>query len=160
MHLPRRSVPFLVAAVALAAANGCSSTVDTHGAVLRESVVAQLRPGVHTQDDVVQLLGSPSSKAPFDPGTWYYIGEKSEYIAFFDPKVTERKVLVLRFDETGRLASMGSLSAEDGKQVAFVERETPTAGHELGFIEQLLGNMGRFNAPNTRAFGRGPGGGF
>ena len=34
---------------------------------------------------------------------------------------------------------------EDGQEVAMVERETPTRGKELSLLQQLFGNLGRFN---------------
>ena len=33
------------------------------------------------------------------------------------------------------------------KAVQIVGKETPTEGHDLTFIEQMLGNLGRFNSP-------------
>ena len=153
-----RSLRLTAALVAAAAVVACSPTLETHGHILRDPAVKQLQPGVQTREDIVRLLGSPSSKAPFDENTWYYIGHKTESVAFFKPDITEQNVLVLRFDESGTLQSAGKVSPESGKEVAFVERETPTAGHELGFMEQLLGNLGRFNAPSG-GFGRGGRGG-
>ena len=34
---------------------------------------------------------------------------------------------------------------EDGRTIAYVDRTTPTEGNELTLIQQLLGNLGRFN---------------
>ena len=153
-----RSLRLTVALAAVAALAACSPALETHGHILRDPAVGQLQPGIQTREDIVKLLGSPSSKAPFDENTWYYIGHKTETVAFFKPDITEQNVLVLRFDEGGTLQSAGKISPESGKEIAFVERETPTAGHELGFMEQLLGNLGRFNAPSG-GFGRGRGGG-
>lgn len=154
MRLTKLALRAAVLAVA-AGLSACSGTVETHGHMLRESAMKELRPGVQTREGVAKLLGSPSSVAPFDDRTWYYIGQKVESLAFFKPEVKERQVVVLRFDDGGILDSVKVLSAEDGRQIAFVDRETPTAGHELTFMEQLLGNMGRFNAPTGR---QGPGG--
>lgn len=126
---------------------GCSANVDSNGYVLRPEAVAQLEPGRQDTEAVRRLLGTPSSVAPFDPNVWYYIGQTTETVAFFDPTVTGRHILVLRFDDTGTLAEMNTLSGENGRQVALVSRETPTRGHSLGFMEQLLGNLGRFNKP-------------
>jgi outer membrane protein assembly factor BamE (lipoprotein component of BamABCDE complex) len=57
-------------------------------------------------------------------------------------------VLVVRFDEQGILEEIGTLRGEDGQEVVLVSRETPTAGHELTLIEQIVGNIGRFNRPS------------
>ena len=135
-----------MATAVLLAGAACSGTVDTHGHVLREETTQQIQPGLQTREDVLRLLGTPSSRAAFDDNTWYYIGEKTESLAFFKPDLMERKVLVVRFDNSGHVTSAKALDAEDRQEVALVSRETPTAGHELGLLEQLLGNIGRFNS--------------
>jgi outer membrane protein assembly factor BamE (lipoprotein component of BamABCDE complex) len=125
----------------------CAPTVDSTGHQVRPEALAQLKPGVLTRDDVRRLLGSPSSVAPFEPNVWYYIGEKQETVAFFNPTVLERHVLIVNFDENGVLQSVGNLDVADGAPITPVSRETPTKGQELTIMEQLLGNLGRFNTP-------------
>ena len=49
------------------------------------------------------------------------------------------------FDQSGLVDTIGSLDLEDGKKIAFITRETPTAGQKVTLIKQLLGNVGRFN---------------
>jgi hypothetical protein len=36
------------------------------------------------------------------------------------------------------------LDEEESQEVTLVSRQTPTAGHKLSILEQLLGNVGRF----------------
>lgn len=153
----------LAGAVSVLAA--CASNVEQHGHVLPDRVVQELRPGVVTRDGVIALLGTPSTVAPFDDKVWYYVSEDLKTVAFLRPDVVDRTVLALRFDEDGMLQDVSRLNAEDGTQVAVVQRETPTAGHEMTFFEQLLGNVGRFNSAGNAGLpgpgsGRGPGGGI
>ena len=91
------------------------------------------------------MLGTPSSESAFEPGTWYYISEVQQGYAFFQPEVVERSVLILRFNQNRVLDSISTLSKEDGSEVTLVSRETPTEGHRLNLLEQLIGNIGRFN---------------
>ncbi|WP_207478956.1 outer membrane protein assembly factor BamE [Arenibaculum pallidiluteum] len=123
----------------------CSPTVNTRGNLAEADRLQQIQPGVSTRDQVAALLGSPSSTSTFDRNTWYYIGQRTEQTAFFNPEIIERKVIQIRFDDTGRVQEMKQLDASDGHEVALVERRTPTAGRELGILEQILGNVGRFN---------------
>ena len=59
--------------------------------------------------------------------------------------MVERRILKLQFDQDGTLVSMEQLGLEDAQDVNLVDRETPTRGRELGALEQLLGNLGKFN---------------
>jgi hypothetical protein len=55
-----------------------------------------------------------------------------------------QKVLVLKFDPNGTLRTMDTLDRQDGKQIAMAPGATPSPGSEASFMQQLLGNVGRF----------------
>jgi len=56
-----------------------------------------------------------------------------------------QKVVAINFDETGSVSNVQRLELADGKVVQHVARVTPSPGKELSFLEQLLGNVGKFN---------------
>ena len=125
---------------------GCSPITDTRGNLPLEEVVETIERGKQNRDQIVAILGSPSTKATFGKqDTWYYIGKKTETLAFFEPKLIERKILVIKFDERGVVETVTSYDASDGKRVELVGRVTPTKGKELGVLEQIIGNLGRFS---------------
>ena len=119
--------------------------VEYRGNLPDPEVLATIQPGKHTRDDVTQKIGSPSSIAVFDDETWLYISQQVESRAFFEPKIKDRQVLVVSFDKNGFVNDIRKLSLEDGRTIQHVERTTPTAGNELTFLDQLVGNFGRFN---------------
>ena len=90
------------------------------------------------------LLGSPSSVSVLDGQDWYYIGSRFRTFAFFGPEVLERQVVAITFDPNGVVQSLDALGAENGREVRLVERETRTRGNDLTIVQQLLGNVGRF----------------
>jgi outer membrane protein assembly factor BamE (lipoprotein component of BamABCDE complex) len=102
-----------------------------------------INPGVDTKEDVVARLGTPSSVSTFLDNTWYYIGKRVEQFAFYAPEVTDRSVLVIEFDQVGVVDDTRYLTIYDGQAIDPVDRETPTEGKELTFMQQLLGNFGR-----------------
>ena len=57
--------------------------------------------------------------------------------------------MVVKFDEAGTVADVRELDQNAGKEVELVERTTPTAGRDMNFIEQMLGNVGRFSGGNA-----------
>jgi outer membrane protein assembly factor BamE (lipoprotein component of BamABCDE complex) len=152
-------LPFVAALLLMAAATaGCSERVATRGSLPPADAVDGLQVGVQTKDQVVQLLGSPSNVGTFSDNTWYYIGGKVEQTAFFKPQPLEQQVLQIKFDDNGVVKEMKKLGLDDAQQVALSSNETPTAGKELGFFEQLFGNVGRFNGPASIGGGIKPGG--
>ncbi|HZS82614.1 MAG TPA: outer membrane protein assembly factor BamE [Stellaceae bacterium] len=144
-------------------AAACSPVVDQRGNLPDATKLAQIQPGVTTKEAVQQLLGTPSSVATFNDKTWYYISRRTSQTAFFDPKVLDQEVIVVAFDDGGVVRDVERHGLADGRQVDPSPRVTPSAGHELGILEQLIGNLGRFNTEGNapRAFGRpgGPGSG-
>ncbi len=109
-------------------------------------VVSQITPGESTRGTVEDLLGTPTAVATFDDRTWYYIGRKTEKFAFFEPEVLEQQVVAIHFDPSGVVEEVKLYGPDDAREVELVDRTTPTAGKELTAIQQLFGNLGRFNA--------------
>ena len=60
-------------------------------------------------------------------------------------------MFALTFDDRGILQEVQNVGLEDGEEIQIVERETPTMGRELSLIEQLIGNMGRFDRGRPEA---------
>jgi outer membrane protein assembly factor BamE (lipoprotein component of BamABCDE complex) len=60
--------------------------------------------------------------------------------------VLSQTVLVLSFNDQGVLQTMKQLGEDDSVPVSVVARTTPSPGTEASFLQQLFGNIGRFNA--------------
>lgn len=127
----------------------CTPQQTTVGHIPREREIKELRPGVHDRESVRELLGSPGSLASFEGETWIYVQRKSERLAFFEEKPLSQNVVVVAFDEQGVLKSVNRYELKDGKPIVPVDRETPTRGKELTFLQQVFGNFGRFNTANS-----------
>lgn len=127
----------------------CSPVVRTNGNMVSDDSLSQVVQGVSRREDVAALLGTPSAESTFNSNEWYYIGQRTEQTAFFAPEVTDRKVVRITFDgATGTVANVELLNKDAGQDIALVTRKTPTAGHNLTVIEQVLGNVGRFTPPS------------
>ncbi len=144
MNMKSRTSFFLSMILACAATVACTPTQATRGNIVEDYRMAEIVPGVSTRTSVLQSLGSPTTQAPFDENVWYYIGQKTEKTGIFDPKVVEKKVVVVAFNNEGIVDTIEEVQAED-VDVPHVRRKTPTSGNEITVLQQLLGNVGRFN---------------
>jgi outer membrane protein assembly factor BamE (lipoprotein component of BamABCDE complex) len=138
----------LLAAVGLALALGsgaCTARIDQRGNKPDEDQVVLINPGVDDKNRVAELIGTSSAISTFNDRTWYYISKRTETVAFFDPETVDQEVLAISFDDSGVVDNMRIYGPEDGRTIAYVDRTTPTEGNELTLIQQLLGNLGRFN---------------
>lgn len=128
----------------------CAARVETHGNLPDPELLQEIKIGENTRDDVSLLLGTPSTKGVFGQETWLYISDRTETVAFFEPEVVERKVVVLQFDDSGVVSTMETVDLSAGQNIELVDRETPTRGNELTILEQVMGNLGRFNKEGER----------
>ena len=142
-----------VTAALLLGLAACQATVDNRGYMPDPDDVARVKPGVQGRDEVREILGSPSSASAFTDDHWYYISKKTSTTAFFKPDVLEQKVIEVDFDKDGIVQDVRNYTLKDGEQIDPVARKTPAPGRELGFMEQLIGNIGKFNSPQGSTTG-------
>ena len=124
---------------------GCQETIDVRGFVPDDDSLARIQIGLQQKEDVRDLLGTPSTITPFGDETWLYISRRTSSRPFVDTTVLDQQVVAILFDARGLVSDVRKLDFADGKVVNHVARVTPAPGKELTFLEQLVGNVGRFN---------------
>ena len=133
-----------------AALGGChvlhlwDATHMRRGALIDAESLKDLTPGVSTRADATSVLGTPTARATFDDNTWIYVTQITSTRIGRTPGVTMQQVLVLKFDPRGTLTTIRRLDKDDAKQIAMAPGATPSPGSEASFMQQLLGNVGRF----------------
>jgi outer membrane protein assembly factor BamE (lipoprotein component of BamABCDE complex) len=140
----RFSIFSVISGMALVA--GCAASVEQRGNLPSQDKIAEVHPGSTTKDEVIKILGSPSSVSIFSDKSWYYISRRTEQISFFDPDVVDQQVYVVNFDSQDVVKAVDHKGLEDGKEIIPVARATPAPGRELSFLEQVIGNLGKFNS--------------
>jgi outer membrane protein assembly factor BamE (lipoprotein component of BamABCDE complex) len=144
-HTGPRQRSRLFAVVLLAAATlslgGCSdmfTQVYQRGYVPPEGALEQVPLGA-TQEQVLIVLGTPSTVATVSGETFYYISQRAEQkLAFMAQQVTNQRVIAVYFDKNRRVARLANYGLKDGKVFDFVSRTTPTAGVELNYINYIF----------------------
>ena len=136
----RRPVLAFLACVPLLAA-ACSPVVNQRGYLPDPDKVASVQIGVDDKQSVEARLGTPSSVGTFQSDVCYYISSKEEQEAFYWPETTERNVLAISFDASGKVAAVDHYDLNNGKEIALTDRETPTRGREMSILQQLFSNI-------------------
>lgn len=126
----------------------CTPTQSSRGNMVEDFRMKEITPGVSSRTNVLKSLGSPTTVAPFDDNIWYYIGQKMEKKGIFDPEVKDEKIVKVAFNDEGIVETMEIVDS-DRIEVPKVRRKTHTGGNEVTLLEQLLGNVGRFNKSET-----------
>jgi outer membrane protein assembly factor BamE (lipoprotein component of BamABCDE complex) len=139
----QRSRLFALALVAAAALplGGCGdmfTQVYQRGYIPPEGALEQVPLGA-SQEQVLIVLGTPSTVATVSGETFYYISQRSEQkLAFLAQDVTNQRVIAVYFDKNRRVARLANYGLKDGRVFDFVSRTTPTAGVELNYINYIF----------------------
>lgn len=158
--MPRTvSPPFLLALALLAGCSVVEAPSQVRGNMVDADQLKELVPGTSTRADVSSLLGSPTAKATFDDNTWIYIGEMTRPRVGRTLGLERQAVVELTFDQAGVLRDVKRLNDKDAKPVQMASGATPSPGSEASFLQQLLGNVGRFGAGGLPGSGRPASGG-
>lgn len=126
---------------------GCSSTIDHRGKLPDPDQLKQLQVKTHTSEDVLRLIGSPTSASNFGEKKWFYIYRKTETKAFLPPNTVEEKMVVISFDDQDRVSKIIE-KKPDGQVINHTSYRTPTFGHDRPILQKVFGNFGR-NAKNA-----------
>lgn len=155
-NMKKKLMLSLGAAVLLGTA-ACTPTINQRGNMLEDHQMEHVVLGIHTRSDVLRLLGSPTTKAPFDDNVWYYIGQETEKRGILDPDVTAERIVEVKFDEEGIVQQVADVDTER-LNVPLERSKTPTHGNDMTVMQQFLGNLGRFN-PQSQGSAATTGGG-
>lgn len=127
--------------------SACSPIVATRGNFINEHKFEKIAVNTSKRSDLIKHWGPPSAASSFDQNIWYYIGETTEQKGVFAPEVVARRVIEVKFDpkDYETVIAITDIDNKAAKDIKLVERKTPTAGKEFTVIQQLIGNMGKYN---------------
>lgn len=146
MFYNKKTVLMISAALLIA---GCTPTTVQRGNMLKDSQIAKVEEGVHTRSDVAKLLGSPTTVAPFNEDIWYYIGQETEKSGILDPEVVQERIVAVTYNDQGVVENVADIDNER-LNIPVEGAVTKTHGNDLTVMQQLLGNLGRFNPQDAQ----------
>jgi outer membrane protein assembly factor BamE (lipoprotein component of BamABCDE complex) len=146
MKSPRPIRPSRMASPRVAAAvvalglllGGCFSETYQRGYIVPEGALEQIPIG-STQEQVLIVLGTPSTVATVSGEAFYYISQRAERaVGFMPQKVVDQRVVAVYFDKNRRVQRLANYCMQDGRLFDFVARTTPTGGKDYAYINALF----------------------
>jgi outer membrane protein assembly factor BamE (lipoprotein component of BamABCDE complex) len=128
------------AAVALVCATlgACTGEQFQKGYILPPGALEQIPIGA-SQDQVLIVMGTPSTVATLNGEVFYYISQRSERpVAFMNQRVVDQRVIAIYFDRNRQVKRLANYGLQDGKIFDFISRTTPTSGQELSYLAPLF----------------------
>jgi outer membrane protein assembly factor BamE (lipoprotein component of BamABCDE complex) len=119
----------------------CTGETFQRGYVLPEGALQQIPLGA-SQEQVLLVLGTPSTVATVSGEAFYYISQKADRpIAFMQTSVTDQRVIAVYFDRDRKVRRLAEYGMKDGHVFDFVSQTTPTSGNDLNVITTIIHNM-------------------
>lgn len=132
---------FLVIFVLL---SSCQS-VDVRGQFVSDTAIEEINSKKLTEDEIVELIGTPNYVPEYSNNTWYYIQRSLTKRAWFDPKLVEQRIVKITFNERAIATEAKLLSAVHDEKFNVESKYTKTHGTEQSNIQKFVKNIGRFN---------------
>ena len=130
----------------------CSPTVITRGNLLSDSQLQKIEAQKSTRADVMQAWGPPTVAPLFEPDTWYYIGERTSQKGVFAPEVQKRRMVRIKFSPANNdtVVAVEDLDPKLAENITPVSKTTPAAGKDFTFMQQFIGNIGKYNPASDK----------
>ena len=114
-----------------------------HGVPFLEKKNKELTVNKSNKNDIINLIGYPSTKSYFDNDIWIYIenkSTKSSLIKFGKTKYTENNVLVLEINSRGLLEKKKFYNIDDVNNIKYSEKATQSTDKDsfvYGFLSSV-----------------------
>src|SRR5262245_46244625 len=130
---------FGLAAVLTLALAACGAITQSYqrGYVLPDGALEQIPLGA-SQEQVLVVLGTPSTVATVSGEVFYYISQKTEQTSFMPQRETNRRIVAVYFDRNRKAERLADYSMRDGKIFDAISRTTPSGGEELSYLSYMF----------------------
>ena len=124
---------------------------NNHGVLSLNNKFNKIVVEKSNSNDILNLLGPPSTKSSFDVNIWIYIERKKTNQSIFKlgkQKIEKNNVLVLELDNKGIVAKKKLYNLDDMNDYKFVEKATQKDFSQNSFVYGVLSSLrDKINAP-------------
>tara|TARA_B100001173_G_C15804670_1_gene469224 strand:+ start:262 stop:747 length:486 start_codon:yes stop_codon:yes gene_type:complete len=121
-----------------------NKVVKHHGVPFLEKKQTSLIVNKTNKNDIVKILGNPSTKSKFDNDVWIYIERKqtqSKLTNLGKMKIFKNNILVLEIDNYGILKKKEFYNKDDMKNLKIVKSTTESGFKRNSFIYEFMSSM-------------------
>jgi outer membrane protein assembly factor BamE (lipoprotein component of BamABCDE complex) len=115
-----------------------------HGVHFLDKKQEKLKVNQSNKNDIIKLLGSPSTKSTFDNDLWIYIERKtdnSSLAKFGSEKIIINNVLLLEINSMGLLEKKEFLNLKNMQDLKFSEQTTNNQYKKNTFLYDFLSSL-------------------
>ena len=121
---------------------GCSEQYRKHGYIPSEEELSSVSVSQDDKNTVIKKLGTPSIGGILSDGNIYFVQSKVLKNSIRASKPVDRQVLVLSFDDKGKLDNIQKFGIDKGQIVILDYHTTPSGLKNMSFLFRLFQNVG------------------
>ena len=131
----------------------CSSNKvsKNHGFISLENKLENIAINKSNKNDIIKIIGYPSSISKFDTNKWFYIERKQTNQSLFKlgkKKISKNNILVIEFNDKGLLKKKKLFNLKDMNELKYVKKITSKEFEQDNTIYNIFSSLReKVNAP-------------
>ena len=131
----------------------CSSNKVSkkHGFISLENKLENIAINKSNKNDIIKIIGHPSSISKFDTNKWFYIERKQTNQSLFKlgiKKISKNNILVIEFNDKGLLKKKKLFNLKDMNELKYVKKITSKEFEQDNTIYNIFSSLReKVNAP-------------
>lgn len=121
--------------------SACQPTIHMRGNFVDLEDAEKIKVGEDNRLKIKERFGAPTFVQMFKGNKWYYIGERTQELAFFKPEIIAREIIVIDFDDNGFVSSVKRQKDIENFDFELNERITPTYGRDPSLLKEVFGSV-------------------
>ncbi|MGB1361082.1 MAG: outer membrane protein assembly factor BamE [Alphaproteobacteria bacterium] len=117
--------------------------IESHGFAPDKQDVKNISNSNSTKQDILNEYGQPFVKSTANTNMWYYISYQTEQYGFGKKEFKKFNLVAIEFNND-TVAKVSHFDKNHLKNIEFSDKKTDTSGKELGILDQIIGNIGKF----------------
>ena len=124
----------------------CNKSLENTGYLVNKSKLDLIKVNKTSKQEVIDILGEPTTKSSFAPKAYYYMERQYKQVAFFTPKLKKQNIISIKFDKKGIVNDVKVYAKSDAKSLSYDAEKITFEGNKFGVFKQVLENVGKFSS--------------
>ena len=122
-----------------------------HGSKLLYSKYDKIQINVNNKNDLIKIIGPPSSISTFDKNKWFYIERVKTNLSIFKlgkQKIKTNNILILEINQYGILENKSIINIDEMNNIKFVKTTTTKDFEDKNLLYDVFSSLReKINAP-------------
>tara|TARA_B100001939_G_C16860978_1_gene581822 strand:- start:560 stop:1024 length:465 start_codon:yes stop_codon:yes gene_type:complete len=123
-----------------------------HGTKSLNDQFSKIKPNYTNKNDIIKIIGPPSSISDFDKNKWFYIERlktNQSLLKLGSQKIQKNNILIVTFNKSGMLQSKKLLDLNNMNDIKFLEKTTQKDFQKNNIVYEIFSSMReKINAPS------------